>query len=67
MRILTTSLAMKLPGSHRLGSVLRHEHGQTMAEYGVVISVITLVTVGIFAALAAGVIGSIARAAGLLS
>jgi Flp pilus assembly pilin Flp len=42
------------------------EEGQTMAEYGVVLAVITVAIVGLFTALAGGIIGSIERAIGLL-
>jgi Flp pilus assembly pilin Flp len=37
------------------------EEGQTMAEYGVVLAVISVATVGVFAALSAGVVGVIER------
>ncbi len=37
------------------------EEGQTMAEYGVVLSVITVACVAVFAALAGGVEGAITR------
>jgi Flp pilus assembly pilin Flp len=45
---------------------LRQEEGQTMAEYGVVLSVITLAVVAVFTALSGGVIGALGRVAGLL-
>jgi Flp pilus assembly pilin Flp len=44
--------------------LLRSERGQTMAEYSVVLSVITVIVIGAFAALATGVAGQIARIAG---
>jgi len=45
----------------------RLENGQTMAEYGVVLSVITLAVVAVFTALSGGVIGAMNRALALLS
>jgi Flp pilus assembly pilin Flp len=38
---------------------LREEHGQTMAEYGVVLAVITIGAVAVFTALAGGITGAI--------
>ncbi len=43
------------------------EQGQTMAEYGVVLTVITLVLIGVFAAFSGAVQGSIVRAAEALA
>lgn len=37
----------------------RHEEGQTMAEYAVVLGVITLAVVGVFTALSGGISGAI--------
>ncbi len=37
------------------------EEGQTMAEYGVVLAVISVAAVGVFAALSGGIIGAIER------
>jgi len=37
----------------------RREEGQTMAEYAVVLGVITLAVVGVFTALAGGISGAI--------
>ena len=37
----------------------RHEEGQTMAEYAVVLGVITLAVVAVFTALAGGINGAI--------
>jgi Flp pilus assembly pilin Flp len=45
---------------------LPREEGQTMAEYGVVLTVITVAVVGIFTALSGGIIASIERVIGLL-
>jgi Flp pilus assembly pilin Flp len=44
----------------------RKEEGQTMAEYGVVLGVITLGVVGVFTALSGGINGAISRVIGLL-
>jgi Flp pilus assembly pilin Flp len=38
---------------------LREEHGQTMAEYGVVLAVITIGAVGVFTLLAGSITGAI--------
>jgi Flp pilus assembly pilin Flp len=38
---------------------LREEHGQTMAEYGVVLAVITIGAVGVFTLLAGGITNAI--------
>jgi Flp pilus assembly pilin Flp len=42
------------------------EQGQTMAEYSVVLSVITIGCITAIALLATGVVGAFARAAGLI-
>ena len=47
-------------------SRLRREDGQTMAEYSVVISVITLAVVAVFAYLAGGIEGAITTVIGLI-
>ena len=39
--------------------VSRREEGQTMAEYAVVLGIITLAVVGVFTALAGGISGAI--------
>ncbi len=44
----------------------RREEGQTMAEYAVVLGVITLAVVGVFTALAGGVSGAISNITGLI-
>jgi Flp pilus assembly pilin Flp len=49
-----------------LRALPRREEGQTMAEYGVVLAVITVATVGIFTALSGGITATINRAIGLL-
>ena len=43
----------------RLTAVFGEEKGQTMAEYAVVLGVITLAVVGVFTALAGGISGAI--------
>lgn len=45
-----------------LRAILRQEHGQTMAEYGVVLSVITVTILLVIGALSTGIIGAIANA-----
>jgi Flp pilus assembly pilin Flp len=45
---------------------LSHEIGQTMAEYGVTLSVITLAIVGAFAAFSDQIIGAIQRVIALV-
>ncbi|HZR96691.1 MAG TPA: hypothetical protein VFA56_13420 [Gaiellaceae bacterium] len=44
----------------------KKEEGQTMAEYGVVLAVITLVVVGAITALSGGISGALGRVTGLL-
>jgi len=44
----------------------RREEGQTMAEYGVVLAVICVATVGVFTALSGGVSKSLNAVVGLL-
>ena len=44
----------------------KRDEGQTMAEYGVVLSVITIASVAIFTALAGGVEGAINKVITLL-
>ena len=43
----------------------KREEGQTMAEYGVVMAVITVASVSIFTALSGGVQGALDRVIGL--
>jgi Flp pilus assembly pilin Flp len=52
-----------LAGSFR--AVRKREEGQTMAEYGVALSVITVASVAVFAAFAGGISGAVSRAVGL--
>jgi len=44
----------------------RKQEGQTMAEYGVVLAVITIGAVGVFTALSGGISNSISKVTGLL-
>lgn len=44
----------------------RKQDGQTMAEYGVVLAVITIGAVGVFTALSGGITSSINKVTGLL-
>lgn len=45
---------------------LKREEGQTMAEYGVVLAVITIGAVGVFTALSGGISGALNNVVGLL-
>jgi len=50
-----------------LFALLRHrEEGQTMAEYGVVLAVITIGAVGVFTLLSGGITGAVNKVIGLL-
>jgi Flp pilus assembly pilin Flp len=42
------------------------EDGQTMAEYGVVLAVITVASLGVFTALSGGVTGAVTRVVSIL-
>jgi Flp pilus assembly pilin Flp len=44
----------------------KREEGQTMAEYAVVLAVITVATVAVFTALSGGISGAIAKVTGVL-
>jgi Flp pilus assembly pilin Flp len=44
----------------------RKEEGQTMAEYAVVLAVITVATVAVFTALSGGITGAITKVTGIL-
>jgi Flp pilus assembly pilin Flp len=52
--------------TERLLSFLQVEAGQTMAEYGIVLAVITIAAVGVFTALSGGIQGAINNVTGLL-
>ena len=47
-------------------SFLRSERGQTMAEYSVVLSVVTLIVLGALTALSTGLAGHVTRIAGYI-
>ena len=47
-------------------SMWKHEEGQTMAEYGIVLAVITIAAVGVFTALSGGIQRSINNVTGIL-
>ena len=49
----------------RFRASCKRDDGQTMAEYGVVLAVITVASVAVFTALSGGVQGSINRVIGL--
>ena len=50
----------------RLRAFIAQEQGQTMAEYAVVLSVVTVATLAAFTALSGGVQAAITNAAGVL-
>ena len=50
----------------RLLSLLHREQGQTMAEYGIVLAVVTIAAVGVFTALSGGIQGAINNVTNLL-
>ncbi len=50
----------------RLFVQLRREDGQTMAEYGIVLAVITIAAVGVFTALSGGIQGAINNVTSIL-
>jgi Flp pilus assembly pilin Flp len=48
-------------------SLIRHrEEGQTMAEYGIVLAVITIASVGVFTLLSGGIQGAINKVTAIL-
>jgi len=47
-------------------SFRKRQEGQTMAEYAVVLGVITLAVVGVFTALAGGISGAITSVTGVI-
>ena len=49
----------------RLRASCKRDEGQTMAEYGVVLAVITVASVSVFTALGGGVEGTINRVIGI--
>jgi Flp pilus assembly pilin Flp len=57
---------MSLVNRLALRAWLAKENGQTMAEYGVVLAVITIGAVGVFTVLAGGISGAIQKVSMLL-
>ena len=49
-----------------LEAAREREEGQTMAEYAVVLAVITVATVGVFTALSGGISGALNKVTGIL-
>ena len=49
-----------------IASLRDREEGQTMAEYAVVLAVITVATVAVFTALSGGIQGAIGNVTGIL-
>lgn len=49
-----------------LSLLRRREEGQTMAEYGIVLAVITIAAIGVFTALSGGIQGAISNVTNLL-
>ena len=47
-------------------AIIRRQDGQTMAEYAVVLAVITVATVAVFTALSGGISGAITNVTGLI-
>jgi Flp pilus assembly pilin Flp len=47
-------------------AIRKREDGQTMAEYGVVLAVLTIAAVGVFQLLGVGITGSINKVIGYL-
>ncbi|MBD0348050.1 MAG: Flp family type IVb pilin [Thermoleophilia bacterium] len=50
-----------------LASLLKREDGQTMAEYGVVLAVITVAVFGALAILSGNIVGAVTRVAGYIT
>jgi len=50
----------------RLKTLTRNDEGQTMAEYAVVLAVITVATVAVFTALSGGISGALNNVLGAL-
>jgi Flp pilus assembly pilin Flp len=49
-----------------LAVLLDREQGQTMAEYGIVLAVVTIAAVGVFTALSGGIQGAISTVTNIL-
>ena len=52
---------------HKLYKRLVREDGQTMAEYGVVLAVVTIAVLGALALLSGNVVNALTRVAGFIS
>jgi Flp pilus assembly pilin Flp len=50
----------------KFSTLLRREDGQTMAEYGIALAVITIAAVGVFTALSGGIQGAINNVTSIL-
>jgi Flp pilus assembly pilin Flp len=60
-----SNAALRPASTH--GEVVTREDGQTMAEYGVVLAVITIAVFGAFALLSGNVVNALTRVAGYLA
>jgi Flp pilus assembly pilin Flp len=49
-----------------MSGLIRQEQGQTMAEYSVVLAVLTITTAAVFTALSGGVAGAVASVTGIV-
>jgi Flp pilus assembly pilin Flp len=49
-----------------LSLLRRREEGQTMAEYGIVLAVITIAAIGVFTALSGGIQSAVSKVTNLL-
>jgi Flp pilus assembly pilin Flp len=49
-----------------LSLLRRREEGQTMAEYGIVLAVITIAAIGVFTLLSGGIQSAVSKVANLL-
>jgi Flp pilus assembly pilin Flp len=49
-----------------LSLLRRREEGQTMAEYGIVLAVVTIAAVGVFTALSGGIQSAVSKVTNLL-
>ena len=49
-----------------VAAIRRHEQGQTMAEYGVILAVITVFIIGALVALSTGIFNNIMEVVGVL-
>jgi Flp pilus assembly pilin Flp len=53
--------------SQLVGTIPAHEDGQTMAEYAVVLAVITIAVFGALGLLSGNIVGAISRVAGYIT